>query len=334
MSIKAYAAMAAKETLQRFEYDPGPLGPHEIEVAVEYCGICHSDVHVIDNDWMNGVYPLVPGHEVVGKVTRIGEHVSYVKVGQRVGIGWQCNSCGTCEWCGIGEEPLCSQNQATCVGHHGGFAQSVRANERFAFPLPEGMKSENAAPLLCGGITVYSPLRLYSVQPHHRVGVVGIGGLGHMAVQFANAMGCEVTAFSTSAGKADEARRLGAHEFVVNTDPDALKAQTGKLDFILVTAFAPLDWSAYVAMLRPHGKLCFVGAVLQPVSVSAFDLLLGYKSICGSAIGGRTLITEMLDFAARNDVQAMTEVMPMDRCNEALAKVRNNTARYRMVLKN
>jgi uncharacterized zinc-type alcohol dehydrogenase-like protein len=326
--------MAAKQTLQRFEYDPGPLGPHEVEVAVECCGICHSDIHVIDNDWMSSVYPLVPGHEVVGKITRAGERVSYVKVGQRVGIGWQCSSCGTCEWCGKGEEPLCSQNQATCVGHHGGFAQTVRANERLAFPLPERMKSENAAPLLCGGITVYSPLRLYGVQPPHKVGVVGIGGLGHLAVQFANAMGCEVTAFSTSAGKADEARRLGAREFVVNTDPAGLKAQTGKLDFILVTAFAPLDWSAYLAVLRPHGKLCFVGAVSQPLTVSAFDLLMGYKSMCGSIIGGRTLMTEMLDFAARNDVQAMTEVMPMDRCNDAIAKVRNNTARYRMVLKN
>ncbi len=334
MSIKAYAAMAAKQTLERFEYDAGPIGPHEVEVAIECCGICHSDLHVIDNDWMNSVYPLVPGHEVVGKVTRAGERVSYVEVGQRVGIGWQCNSCGTCEWCGQGEEPLCSQNQATCVGHPGGFAQSVRANERFAFPLPESLKSENAAPLLCGGITVYTPLRLYGVRPHHRVGVVGIGGLGHLALQFANAMGCQVTAFSTSIGKADEARRLGAHEFVVNTDPGALKAQTGKLDFILVTAFAPLDWSAYVAMLRPHGKLCFVGAVLQPLTVSALDLLMGYKSVCGSAIGGRAMMSEMLDFAARNSVQAMTEVMPMDRCNEAIAKVRNNTARYRMVLKN
>ena len=229
---------------------------------------------------------------------------------------------------------MCSGNQATCVGHHGGFAKAVISDERFAFPLPENLSSETAGPLLCGGITVYSPLRLYDVEARQNVGVVGIGGLGHLALQFARAFGCHVTAFSTSGNKAAEAKRFGAHEFVVSTDPRALKAQAGKLDFILVTVFAPLDWPTYLAMLRPHGKLCFVGAVAQPLTLSVFDLLFGLKSVCGSVIGGRTMMSEMLEFAARHNIKAMTEVMPMDHCNEAIAKVRNNTARYRMVLKN
>jgi uncharacterized zinc-type alcohol dehydrogenase-like protein len=334
MSIKAYAVMAPKQQLQRFEYDPAPLGPNEVEVAVECCGICHSDIHVIDNDWMSSVYPLVPGHEVVGSVSRIGAYVSHVKVGDRVGIGWECDSCGTCEWCTKGEENNCQQNRATCVGHYGGFAQAVRCDERFAFQVPSSLESKNAAPLLCGGITVYSPMRLYGVKPQDRVGVVGIGGLGHFALQFARSFGCHVTAFSTSAGKVEEAKHLGAHEFVLSSDPSALKAQAGKLDFILVTAFASLDWPTYVAMLRPHGKLCFVGAILQPLTVPIFDLMFGHKSVCGSVIGGRAMIAEMLTFAARHKIQAMTEVMPMDKCNEAVTKVRNNQARYRMVLTN
>lgn len=334
MSIKAYAAMAAGQKLERFEYDPGVLGPNEIEVAVEYCGICHSDIHVIDNDWMGSTYPLIPGHEVVGTVSRAGAHVTCVKIGERVGIGWECDSCGTCEWCRQGEENNCPENRATCVGHYGGFAQALRCDERFAFPLPAALASENAAPLLCGGITVYSPFRLYGVKPQDRVGVVGIGGLGHFALQFARAFGSHVTAISTSPSKVDEAKHLGAHEFVLGSDPEALKALRGKLDFILVTAFAPLDWPTYMAMLRPHGRLCFVGAVLQPLTVSVFDLMFGQKSVCGSVIGGRAMIAEMLTFAARQNIQAMIEVMPMEKCNEAVAKVRNNQARYRMVLKN
>lgn len=334
MSIRAFAVTASKQLLQPFEYDPGKIGPCEVEVAIECCGICHSDIHVIDNDWMSSVYPLVPGHEIVGLVSRIGESVSFVKIGDRVGIGWQCDSCGTCEWCGKGEENNCRENRATCVGHHGGFAQSVRCDERFAFPLPAALASENAAPLLCGGITVYSPMRLYGVKPQDRVGVVGIGGLGHFALQFARAFGCHVTAFSTSPSKSDEAEHLGAHEFVLSSDPTELKAQAGKLDFILVTAFAPLDWPTYLAMLRPHGKLCFVGAILQPLTVPIFDLMFGHKSVCGSVIGGRAMISEMLEFSARQNIHAMTEVMPMERCNDAVAKVRNNLARYRMVLRN
>ena len=333
MAINAYAAMAAKQELQPFEYEPRPLRPHEIDIAVSHCGICHSDIHLIDNDWQNSVYPLVPGQEVVGTVSRAGDLVGHLQVGQRVGVGWQSGACYTCEYCSNGEENLCQTKTATCVGHHGGFADFVVADSRFAFPLPDQLASENAAPLLCGGITVYAPLKHYDIQPHMKVGVVGIGGLGHMALQFARAFGCKVTAFSSSPDKEPEAKQFGAHRFVNSADPKALKAIQRTLDFIVVTVFSDLDWMAYLNALRPHGKLCFVGAVANPITIPVMPILIGHKSICGSATGGRPMITEMLDFAARHGIQAQTELMPFELCNDAIARLRSNKARYRIVLK-
>lgn len=334
MTRRAFAAMAAKQILQHYEYEPQPLGQHDVEVAITHCGICHSDIHLIDNDWQSSIYPLVPGHEIVGTVARKGDLVGHLDIGQRVGIGWQCGSCHTCEYCTRGEENLCPTKTATCVGRHGGFANLITVDSRFAFAVPEKLSSENAAPLLCGGITVYSPLRLYDVKPWMRVGVVGIGGLGHMAVQFARAFGCHVTAFSSSSNKEAEARKFGAHEFVNSADPKALKAAQKSLDFIIVTVFVDLDWVAYLNALRPNGKLCFVGAILNPITVPVMPILVGQKSICGSATGGRPAIMEMLDFAAQHNIMAQTELMPMERCNEAVAKVRENKARYRIVLIN
>jgi len=334
MPTRAYAAMAARQPLQKFEYEPGALGPNQIEVAITHCGICHSDIHLIDDDWRMGAFPLVPGHEIVGTVARTGELVRHVEKGQRVGIGWQCGSCMTCEWCGKGAEQMCKENQATCVGHHGGFADSVVVDGRFAFPIPDRLESENAAPLLCAGVTVYSPLRAYGVQPWMTVGVIGIGGLGHLALQFANALGCRVAAFSSSGNKEAEARSFGAHDFATSTDPTAFADRRGTLDFILSTVFVPLDWAAYLELLRPFGKLCFVGAVTGTLAIPAMPLIMGQKSICGSVIGGRPVIAEMLDFAARHDIKARTELMPMDQCNTAIARVRESKARYRMVLKN
>jgi alcohol/geraniol dehydrogenase (NADP+) len=334
MSIRAFAAKTARQRLEPFTYDPKPLGPHEVEVAITHCGICHSDVHLVDNDWGNSGYPLVPGHEIVGTVSKRGDMVRHLEIGQRVGIGWQCDSCGTCEWCSKGEENMCHQHQAVANGHFGGFAEQVIANSQFVFPIPDRLESENAAPLLCGGVTVYSPMRQYRLEPTMKAGVIGIGGLGHLALQFANKFGCQVTAFSHSASKEAEAKGFGAHDFVDTSDPKNLQARAGSLDFLISTVYADLDWVAYLNVLRPHGKLCFVGAALGPVSVPVMALMMGQKSITGSIIGGRPMIYEMLDFAARHRVQAKTELMPMAECNTALDKVRQGKARYRMVLKN
>lgn len=332
--IKAFAAKEARTPLESFEYEAASLDPQSIRVRITHCGICHSDVHLIDDDWGFSSYPLVPGHEIVGVVEEKGEAVTHLELNQRVGIGWQRASCGSCEYCVRGDQNLCPEQQATCVGHHGGFADQIVTDSRFAFALPEGLASENAAPLLCGGITVYSPLRHYDVKASSKVGVIGIGGLGHLALQFANAFGCEVTAFSSSPSKEAEARKMGAHHFVNSRDQEALSKKASSLDFILSTIHAPLDWNLYLSLLRPDGKLCFVGVPDQPISIPVFPLIGGRKSICGSPIGSRTMISEMLDFAARHQIQAQTEIASMAEVNAAVERVRKNQARYRMVLKN
>ncbi|MCA0447531.1 MAG: NAD(P)-dependent alcohol dehydrogenase [Bacteroidetes bacterium] len=332
MQIHAYAAHQAKDKLAPWDYQKPDLKPNDVEVKISHCGICHSDIHLIDDDWKMSRFPLVPGHEVVGTVTQTGSAVSLLKSGDRVGIGWQSGSCGTCEWCVSGQDNMCSKAQPTCVGRHGGFADSIITSERFAFKLPDNLESESAAPLLCAGVTVFSPYRLYQVKEGMKVAVLGIGGLGHLAVQFANKLGFETTAISGSPDKATEAKELGAHHFLLNSDPAELKSKANSFDFILTTVSASLDWMPYMNMLRPNGKLCFVGATGGNITVPTGLLLGRQKSICGSNIGGVKVMNEMLEFAAKHQVVAKTEVMPMNQVNDAIEKVRHNQARYRMVL--
>ena len=332
--IQGLAAHAAGAELLPFRYDPGDLGLQEVEIGITHCGICHSDLHLISNDWGISQYPFIPGHEIIGTVTAVGPHVQSLKVGQRVGLGWQSNSCGECEWCSRGLENLCPSMEATCVHRNGGYATKVRANARFVVRIPDALPSEQAAPLLCGGITVYSPLRDHGVNPSSRVGVVGIGGLGHIAIQFARVFGAEVTAFSTSTGKEEEARALGAHHFVHSRESKSMKEVAGSLDFILNTANADQDWNVYIQSLRPTGTLCFVGVPPSPVSLQAFPLISGIRTITGSPIGSPHRIREMLDVAARHDVKATTEAFAMAKANEAIEKVKKNKVRYRAVLAN
>ena len=317
-----------------YRYDPGNLGPQEVEIAITHCGICHSDLHLISNDWGISQYPFIPGHEIVGSVAAVGDEVRSLEVGQRVGLGWQSNSCGECEWCSRGMENLCPKAEGTCVHRHGGYAERVRANARFVIQIPEALESECAAPLLCAGITVYNPLRTHGVNPSSRVGIVGIGGLGHIAIQFARVFGAEVTAFSTSAGKEEEVRALGAHRFVNSRESKALKEVAGTLDFILSTVNADQDWGTYLQALRPTGTLCFVGIPPSPVAVHAFPLISGLRTITGNPTGSPYRIREMLDVAARHGVKAQTERFPMARANEAIEKVKKNKVRYRAVLAN
>jgi uncharacterized zinc-type alcohol dehydrogenase-like protein len=332
--IHGLAAHAAGAELLPFRYEPGELGAQEVEIDISHCGICHSDLHLISNDWGISHYPFIPGHEIIGKVAAVGSGVHSLQPGQRVGLGWQSNSCGECEWCIRGMENLCASAEATCVHRHGGYASRVRANARFVIPIPDALVSEHAAPLLCGGITVYNPLRSHEINPSSRVGVIGIGGLGHMAIQFARVFGAEVTAFSTSAAKEEEARALGAHNFVNTRETRSLKKVSGSLDFILSTVNADQDWSIYIQALRPTGTLCFVGIPPSNVSLQVFPLIAGIRSVTGNPTGSPFRIREMLDVAARHGVKAQTEVFPMAKANEAIERVKKNKIRYRAVLAN
>jgi alcohol/geraniol dehydrogenase (NADP+) len=331
-SINGFAAHAAGAELLPYKYSPGAIKAHEVEIQISHCGICHSDIHLINNDWGTSEFPFIPGHEIVGTVSAVGGDVKTLTVGQRVGVGWQSDCCGICEWCLQGKENLCAKSQGTCVHRNGGYADAIRVNARFAIPIPEKLQSENAAPLLCGGITVYTPIRTHGVNPSSRVGIVGIGGLGHLAVQFARAFGAEVTAFSTSASKEAEALELGAHRFVNTRETKALKALAGTFDFILSTINADQDWSAYITALRPMGTFCFVGVPEKPATLPVFPLIAGQKSITGNPIGSPTQLREMLDVAARHGVKAKTERFPLAKVNDAIARVKKNQVRYRAVL--
>lgn len=332
--IHGLAAHAAGAQLLAFKYDPGELGRHEVEIKISHCGVCHSDVHLIDNDWGFTKYPFIPGHEIVGTVVGLGADAQGLKMGERVGVGWQADSCGICEMCRQGDEHLCAQSQPTCVGRHGGYADKVRVNARFAIPIPAVLESENVAPLMCAGITVYSPLRNHGVRPSSRVGIIGIGGLGHLGIQFAKAFGAEVTAFSTAKDKEAEAKSLGAHHFVNTRDTGALKKVAGSFDFLLSTVSADQDWQGYVGALKPKGTFCLVGAATSPIQVQGFSLLAGQKSISGSPTGSPRDLHEMLDVAARHGVKAITERFVMAKANDAVAKVKKNKVRYRAVLAN
>jgi uncharacterized zinc-type alcohol dehydrogenase-like protein len=332
--IHGLAVHAAGAQLVPYRYEPGELQANEVEVKITHCGVCRSDVHLIDNDWGNSKYPFVPGHEIVGTVSAVGEDVKDRTVGERVGIGWQADSCGICEWCRQGDEHLCANSQGVCVGRNGGYADAVRVNSRFAIPVPEGLDSENAAPLLCGGITVYSPMRKHGVGPFSRVGVVGIGGLGHLGLQFAKAFGAEVTALSTSKDKEAEALELGATGFVNTRDTAELKKVAGSFDFLLSTVSADQDWQALVNSLRPKGTLCIVGVPPSPIALQAFPLISGQRSVAGSPIGSPRDLHEMLGVAARHGVKAITERFAMAKANDAIAKVKKGKVRYRAVLTN
>jgi uncharacterized zinc-type alcohol dehydrogenase-like protein len=332
--IQGLAAHAAGAELLSFRYDPGKLGAHEVEIAITHCGICHSDLHLIANDWGISQYPFIPGHEIIGKISAVGSEVKSLEVGQRVGLGWQSNSCGHCEWCLKGLENLCPESEATCVHRNGGYADRVRANNRFVVPIPDALDSEPAAPLLCAGITVYNPLRINGINPSSRVGVVGIGGLGHLAIQFARVFGAEVTAFSTSPAKEEEARALGAQQFVNSLESKAMKDAAGTQDFIITTVNADQDWNAYLQCLRPNGTLWFVGVPPAPVPVQAFPLISGQRIIGGSPVGSPSRLREMLLVAARHGVKATTELFPMAKANDAIEKVKKSKVRYRAVLAN
>ncbi|MES2938602.1 MAG: NAD(P)-dependent alcohol dehydrogenase [Pseudomonadota bacterium] len=333
-TIQAWAALEQGQALRPYSYEPGPLGPEDVEIAVDYCGICYSDIALIDNEWLPPTrYPLVPGHEVVGRVTAAGAQAKGVREGDRVGLGWYAGSCGTCRRCLRGENNMCAKRQPTIVGRHGGFAQRVRAQWPWCMKLPETMESRRSGPLLCAGVTVFSPLYMHGVKPTHRVGVVGIGGLGHLALQFARAWGCEVTALTTSPAKFDEARALGAHKVVLTSDTQAMAALAGTFDFLLVSARGFAGWDQLIDTIAPGGRLHQVGVVTEQIPVRVRPFLMAWqRSISGSSTGSTSSVAEMLDFAARHDIVPRIEQFAMRDVNAALDRVRSGEARYRVVL--
>jgi alcohol/geraniol dehydrogenase (NADP+) len=333
-TYRAYAAKSAKSPLEPYSYDPGELGSEEVEIKVSHCGICHSDLSMLGNDWGMSSYPFVPGHEVVGVVSALGDETKGLKIGQKVGLGWWAHSCLSCHECLSGDQHLCASAQGTIIGRHGGFADRVRAQWTWVRPLPEGVNLATTGPLLCAGVTVFAPLVIHGIRASSRVGVIGIGGLGHMALQFCNKWGCEVHAFTTSDSKEAEAKKLGAH-YVYNTKkPDVLKKLSRSFDMILATIDADYDVPGFLETLKPKGKLHNVGAVLNPLQVPAFSLILGQRAVAGSPTGSPVSIDDMLEFSARHKVAPVIETFPMSQVNEALAHLRAGKARYRLVLIN
>lgn len=330
--IKAYAVHEPKGELKPFEYDPGVLGDNEVEIDVQYCGICHSDLSMIDNEWGMTQYPLVPGHEAAGTVSAKGSNVTHLEVGDFVGLGWHSGYCMTCGTCLSGDHNLCASADSTIVGRHGGFAEKVRAAAASVVKIPEGVDKESAGPLFCGGITVFNPLVQFGIEPTHKVGVIGIGGLGHMALQFLNAWGCEVTAFTSSESKKKEALDMGAHYTLNSRDATEIENAKGSFDFLISTVNVKLDWNIYTETLRPKGRFHFVGATLEPLDLGVFPLIMGQRSVSGSPVGSPATIAKMLDFAAHHKIKPIIEKYSFDNVNEAIERLRSGKARYRIVL--
>ena len=334
MKVNGYAALEQKAKLVPFSYELGEIGSEEVDIKVSYCGICHSDLSMINNDWGMTQYPMVPGHEIIGEVIAKGNAVKNISVGDKVGLGWMSASCMSCDQCMDGEHHLCAKSEATIVGRNGGFADKVRGHWSWAIPLPKGIDMSKAGPLLCGGITVFNPIILAGVKPTDRVGVIGIGGLGHMAVKFLKHWGCEVIAFSSNPAKKKSILQMGASQVINSTSPEELESISGKLNFILNTTNVSLDWNSYLATLAPKGKFHTVGAVLEPMEISAFSLIMGEKSVGGSPIGSPALTKTMLDFCVRHNIYPDVEEFPMAKVNEALEHLEKGKARFRIVLKN
>jgi len=330
--VQAKAAQSAKAALESYQFEVSAPQDYDCLIKVQSCGLCHSDIHIIDNDWGVSKYPVVPGHEVIGEVLEVGSQVQHLKVGDRVGVGWQKSACLQCVQCLKGNENLCQENRALIVAGPGGFASHLLTDSRFVFPIPQEINPTHAGPLLCGGITVYSALRYAGMTSGQEIGIIGIGGLGHMAVQFAHRLGNRVTVFTTSEDKAAFAKELGADETIVVGRGESPPTPKNRLNILLSTVPAKLDWAAYVNYLDADGTLSFVGVSDAPLTLPLFSLLPQRRRVMGSVIGGRAIMHEMLDIAAKQKIEPIIETYPLEEINIALDRVRSNQVRYRAVL--
>jgi len=338
MKVPAYAAPAARAPLAPFTIDRREPRPDDVQMEILFCGICHSDIHQARDEWGGSKFPMVPGHEIVGRVTRVGPRVTKFKVGDLGGVGCMVDSCGRCEPCRHGTEQFCTEGAAFTYNGtemdrttptQGGYSTSIVVKESFVLRVPTGMDPAGTAPLLCAGITTYSPLRRWGVKTGQRVGVVGLGGLGHVGVKLARSMGAEVTMFSTSASKQKDAERLGASGFVLTRDPAAFKAQKGKFDFLLDTVSAPHDMDAYLSMLRPGGTMVLVGMPPERLQVGASVLVSRNRVLAGSMIGGIAETQEMLDHCGKHGIVADVEIIPAQKINEAYERTLKSDVKYR-----
>ena len=340
-SVKSYAAHSATTPVVPFTIERRAPKPHDVQMEILYCGVCHTDIHFVHNDWGMTVYPVVPGHEIVGRVTAVGDYVKKFKVGDFAGIGCLVDSCRECNDCKDGQEQYCTGgavfsyngNERDGSGNtYGGYSKSILAHEDFVLHVSDKLPLEGVAPLLCAGITTYSPLRHWKVGKGTRVGVLGLGGLGHMAVKLAVSMGAEVTMLSHTAAKATDAKRLGAHKFVLTTDEEQVKTVAGYFDFILDTVSAEHDYNFYIAMLRTNGSMVCVGIPPNPAQIPAMNLIFGRKSFAGSLIGGISETQEMLDYCAEHNIVSDVEVIAMKDINEAYERMIKGDVRYRFVV--
>ena len=341
LETRGYATKGPREELGPFSFERREVGPRDILIEIEFCGVCHSDIHQARDEWGDSIYPMVPGHEIVGRVARAGAEVTKFKEGDAAGVGCFVDSCRRCRNCRDGEEQYCENHLASTYNGtemdeksptFGGYSNRIVVDEAYALKIPDGLPLANVAPLLCAGITTYSPLRRFKVGGGQKVGVVGLGGLGHMGVKLAAAMGAEVTVFSTSQSKERDARALGAHAFVVTRDPSRLEALAGQYDLVLDTVSAPHDPNLYLDLLGREGVMVLVGVPEKPLEVAAFSLIKNGRTLAGSMIGGIRETQEMLDYCAEHGITSDVEVIPIQQINEAYERTIKGDVRYRFVI--
>ncbi|GMU05301.1 NAD(P)-dependent alcohol dehydrogenase [Corallococcus caeni] len=339
-TVNAYAASSATSPLGPITIQRRELGPRDVLIEIKFCGICHSDIHTVRGEWGGTTYPIAPGHEIAGIVTQVGAGVKKHAVGDRVGVGCMVDSCGDCTSCRKGEEQHCLKGMVGTYGAvgrdgqltQGGYSTHIVVTEDFVLKIPEGIALDAAAPLLCAGITTYSPLRRWGAGPGKKVAIVGLGGLGHMGVKFARAMGAEVTVLSQSLSKKEDGLRLGAHHYYATKDPETFQKLAGSFDLIVNTVSAKIDVDAYLSLLALDGALVNVGAPAEPLAVNVFSLIMPRRVFTGSLIGGIPQTQEMLDFCAKHHIGAEIEVIPASKINDAYERVLSSDVRYRFVI--
>lgn len=341
MLIKAYAATSPTEKLIPFELERRPLGENDVQIEIDYCGICHSDIHMARNEWGWSVYPIVPGHEIVGHVTRVGAKVTKVKPGDTVGVGCMVDSCQHCNACDNHLEQYCENGMVLTYGSpdtvmggqtHGGYSENIIVNEKFVLHVSDNLDLKGVAPLLCAGITTYSPLRHWNIKPGDKVGIIGLGGLGHMGIKLAAAMGAHVVMITTSPQKAEDAKKLGAHEVLISTDKKAMENQANSFDFLLNTIPVPHDVNPYINLMKRDTTMVIVG-VLEPLSnINTTALIQQRKNIAGSLIGGIKETQEMLNFCAEHGITSDVELINIENVNEAYERVCKGDVKYRFVI--
>jgi alcohol dehydrogenase (NADP+) len=340
IQAKGYAAQSPETDLAPWDFERREVGPHDVLIEIAFCGVCHSDLHQIKNDWFPGIFPMIPGHEIVGRIAQIGAHVKKFKTGELGGVGVMVDSCRTCENCNNGQEQMClvspvqTYNSLDHDGKptYGGYSNFIVVNEDFVHHISEKLNLAAVAPLLCAGITTYSPLRNWKVSKGHKLAVVGLGGLGHMGVKFGLAFGAEVTILSTSESKREAAKALGAHHFVVTSDAEQIAAVKGSFDFILDTVSAKHDLNLYLSLLKTNGVHICVGAPAEPYELPAFALLAGNKVVAGSGAGGLPQTQEMLDFCAEHNIVSDIELIDIKEIHTAFDRMVKGDVRYRFVI--